>query len=211
MSEQFVKYWPQQGNREFVSESRPTLRKFEQLREKPEIVRLREENRKELQEMRRAAWKEGYEKAQADAKAEYAHSLNTMQTLVDSLSKDIEREKAQMLRRIAEGFPQAIQGLVQLFFEENSEELGKTLLRRLEKAVDKLTAEPGISVKLNPDDMKLIRDNLSIPGRQISLKAASNVRPGGFLIEAGFAEIDGDVQNFIDRYMEITGNGNHSG
>ena len=174
---------------------------------KPDMLRRSKESRKELQEMQRAAWQQGYEKAYSDAKAEYAHRLNTMQALVDSLSSGIESEKVRMLRRIAEGFPKVVWGLVRLFFGEHSKEMGKSLLRRLESAVDMLTAEPGITVKLNPKDMKLIRDNLRIPDREIKLKAAADVRPGGFLIEAGFAEIDGDVMGFIDRYIEVTGNG----
>ena len=104
------------------------------------MLRRSKESRKELQEMQRAAWQQGYEKAYSDAKAEYAHRLNTMQALVDSLSSGIESEKVRMLRRIAEGFPKVVWGLVRLFFGEHSKEMGKSLLRRLESAVDMLTA-----------------------------------------------------------------------
>ncbi len=204
MPQKFIKFTPEKGNkaREFIPEQRPLYKKFNQFYENPEIVKLKEDHQRELNEVSEVAWNTGYEQAKAEARGEYEHRVNTMQNLVDNMGRMVEMEKRRMIERIAQGFPKIIWQLIRLFFTEKAEEMGESLLRRVTLAVDILIAEPGMVVKLHPKDMKIVRGNLDFPGREIRLMASPDVRPGGFMIEAGFAEVDGNIQSFVDKYID---------
>ena len=118
------------------------------------------------------------------------------------MGRSLETEKKSLVTRLSKGFPEIIWGLTKLFFDERAEEMGESLLRRINQAADLLLSESGMEIKLHPKDMKIVQGNLDFSGRQISLQSDSSVRQGGFIINSGYAELDGDVQSYLEKYIQ---------
>jgi flagellar biosynthesis/type III secretory pathway protein FliH len=174
---------------------------FHKVGESLSFEKLKKEHEAQLASVRQAAFNAGYTKAQKEAKAEYESRLMVLTNQLRSVEEYFHKEKDAISKKLRQTFCGYAWTLVGTFFDENTDELTNSLVKRIYTAVSNLISEPVMDIYLSPANLKLVREELKPDGKTFRLIPDTGIRAGSFHIKTKDAELNGDVKSFVDDFI----------